>query len=445
MIHQSNPHSYFMCRCQNVLPKRSMFACAHCGNCQCWSHFIPWNDEKNSPDLTLISTFAEYLLTHFPEASCIPTRALLYFEKWKNANTEFEQHSVALECLQEDGITCSKCGVDSSVKSIENLLFLINETSSVCAAPRSQLLLLPEETVHLHLIDRDKYRFEELQQNGLLSTSLSDDQSYPFHSLGSVNAEPSAAVMSEMDVTIQRDWDYDIFRATLLTSLFEDTISNSDTFDLSLIPPKYFHGGEWDDYSIYLIESDFSDHNEEDLVVGGWKWVTHLIINNSKMNSNDLLMMTGREKDKGCLLVDQLLNEDTLTIRSNRDNVGPPCRLSVLGAEYTGNKDLQYKTKELNLYYSGWRKIRGDGNCYFRAVIYGYIENIISMTFEGMTTCISIDENSFEKKQLAMKVRKDSFNHLLQILEAVSLCYHYDHEIDAHQRLLWAVSRARGK
>jgi hypothetical protein len=444
--HQSNPHSYFMCRCQDVLPKRSMFTCSHCGNPQCWKHFLPWNDQTNSPNLVEISAFAEYLLTHFPEASCISTRALLYFQKWKNARTEIEQHSVALECLQEDGINCTFCGVDSPVAIIEKLLFPPSESSSISATPKSRLVLLPEETIHLRLIDREKYRFEELQQNGLLSTSLSDDQSYPLNSMGSANAEPSSVVFSEIDVTIQRDWDYDIFRAALLSSLFEDMmISSSESLDISSIPPKYFQEGEWDDYSIYLIESDFTERGEDDLVVGGWKWVTHTIINNSKINSNDLPMVTGRDKDKGYLLVNQLHDDDTLTIRSNRDNVGPPCRISVLGAEYSGNKDLQYKTKELNLYYSGWRKIRGDGNCYFRAVIFGYIENIISNTFEGMTSCISIDENSFEKKQLAMKTRQDSFGHLLQILHEVNAIYRYDHEIDAHQRLIWAVSRARGK
>jgi hypothetical protein len=458
-ILQSPSYSYHLCRCNDVMTKTAMFLCGSCGSSQCWKHFLPWNQDNNSPDLYLTSMFAEYLLTKFPDASFISTRALLFYDQWSRAETSSERENIALQSLQEDGIHCSNCGLDSTVTAIHFLLFPMSDidpspssaaVAAVCATPRSSLVLLPPDTelVQIHLIDRDKFRFEEIQSS---SSLLSMSGSHASGSLlGSVCAEPSALLMPELDVTIQSDWNYLIFRAVLLASLFEDDLPtmSSGTLDFATIPTKYFRESDWDDYGVYLIESDElslregkQEEDSEDLMIGGWKWATHLVSDLSKIAETSATS-TGRGRDKGHILVHQLLQGDIITVRSHRDNIGPPSRLSLLSALYHGNIHLQYKARELGLFYSGWRQIRGDGNCYYRAVVFGYLESIIALTYEGMTSCTSLSADSYHLKQIAMRKRKESFGHFLDILESVKGCYCYEHEQEQHERLMWAVSRA---
>ena len=54
--------------------------------------------------------------------------------------------------------------------------------------------------------------------------------------------------------------------------------------------------------------------------------------------------------------------------------VGGKFRLSAIAAAEKFNGSLQAKVGELAREYVGFRKIRGDGNCYYRATVYGLLE-----------------------------------------------------------------------
>ncbi len=58
-------------------------------------------------------------------------------------------------------------------------------------------------------------------------------------------------------------------------------------------------------------------------------------------------------------------------------NVGGKYRLSVL-ADEDHNPSIKDKVDQLSQLYEGFREIRGDGNCYYRAVVYGIMELIIN-------------------------------------------------------------------
>ena len=64
-----------------------------------------------------------------------------------------------------------------------------------------------------------------------------------------------------------------------------------------------------------------------------------------------------------------------LLLRSSRDPVGARQRIAELEHNVRQNKFMATRTQQLYLKdYVGWRVIRGDGNCYYRAVIIGYLE-----------------------------------------------------------------------
>ena len=45
------------------------------------------------------------------------------------------------------------------------------------------------------------------------------------------------------------------------------------------------------------------------------------------------------------------------------------------------------KVKNLNRVFEGFRTILGDGNCYYRAVMFGLVEQIIKCTEIGRASC----------------------------------------------------------
>jgi len=66
--------------------------------------------------------------------------------------------------------------------------------------------------------------------------------------------------------------------------------------------------------------------------------------------------------------------------RLKRVNVGMEEPLSSLLEEFRYNQGQQQQIRKLmgEEKYSRWRRIRGDGNCYYRAFMFGIIEYLIS-------------------------------------------------------------------
>jgi ubiquitin thioesterase protein OTUB1 len=75
--------------------------------------------------------------------------------------------------------------------------------------------------------------------------------------------------------------------------------------------------------------------------------------------------------------VADLKESSTIYIAALRDNIGPRQRLQVIAADNQYNASIQLKIAELEGTYEGWRSIRGDGNCFYRAVIVGLLEQIV--------------------------------------------------------------------
>lgn len=66
----------------------------------------------------------------------------------------------------------------------------------------------------------------------------------------------------------------------------------------------------------------------------------------------------------------KLVDGCTISVRTRRDVIKPPQAIASLGIS-------QEKLSALRKSYIGWRSVRGDGNCYYRAVYFGLIEYII--------------------------------------------------------------------
>ena len=109
---------------------------------------------------------------------------------------------------------------------------------------------------------------------------------------------------------------------------------------------------------------------------------------------------------------------DVISIRKRRGMVGPRKYLKSLSCSQKSPIPSDRFT-QLNKTYCGWRAIKGDGNCYYRAVYFSLFEQII-----------------FRKQYSFFGRLYEKFEHL---------CFTDPDEHDEHLELLDALQQASSK
>ena len=132
--------------------------------------------------------------------------------------------------------------------------------------------------------------------------------------------------------------------------------------------------------------SSTSDGSLKISILDDQGWSQDVTSGNFSIVANQIALLQTQSKGKGkgaegslpCL---------TITLRSVRDPFGPRARLSELCVISRHNKLMRQKVEQLGpLGYAGWRPIRGDGNCYYRAIMTGFFELVLggSVGFEQL-------------------------------------------------------------
>jgi hypothetical protein len=103
------------------------------------------------------------------------------------------------------------------------------------------------------------------------------------------------------------------------------------------------------------------------------------------------------------LSINDLKDDMRLKIQFIRDNIRSKMSIGSLILNYRLNECMQKKIRQLSKIYSSWRPIRGDGNCYYRAIIFGFIEQIIIndrryILYQFIDTLLKIEFNDDDKK-----------------------------------------------
>lgn len=94
--------------------------------------------------------------------------------------------------------------------------------------------------------------------------------------------------------------------------------------------------------------------------------------------------------------------------------IGEPVRVEVLLTDYTHSPSpgfipgIQYLSKE----FSYMRKVRGDGNCFYRALLFGYLENLLKFHLSGNEESIAIAKKEYGR---IMTIIKDSLEELIAL------------------------------
>jgi ubiquitin thioesterase protein OTUB1 len=122
------------------------------------------------------------------------------------------------------------------------------------------------------------------------------------------------------------------------------------------------------------------------------------------------------------IVASDLHDGDTILIAALRDNICPRQRLDVIAADNMYNASIQAKVKDLEAQYDGWRGIRGDGNCFYRAVIFGLLEQLVQTgnrpafdelrrKFEEADTHHFSYEDRRDHQEMLMKLRDAASSH----------------------------------
>mmetsp|Transcript_25309 Transcript_25309/g.70775 ORF Transcript_25309/g.70775 Transcript_25309/m.70775 type:complete len:297 (-) Transcript_25309:377-1267(-) len=106
--------------------------------------------------------------------------------------------------------------------------------------------------------------------------------------------------------------------------------------------------------------------------------------------------------------------------------VGDLEELSALKAEYeAGSQVFVQKIESLAKQYSGVRRARGDGNCFFRSFIFGYLENLIATNNlterDRILSCIKVMKANMLEHGFQELVIDDPLEILLELLTSIGV------------------------
>ncbi len=192
---------------------------------------------------------------------------------------------------------------------------------------------------------------------------------------------------------------------SLLEALLESSKSNQNTaiqpniiadqkHDYGVLLPDNKDDFIVDTLSVILV---YPSHSNSSFIINvdrDWSWNRFLqescrrvgILHWDEMNLVRLeasgwnVKLNQAQSDKGVIssLSADNMNNNVFELRKLVGaNVGGKYRLSVL-ADEDHNPSIKDKVDQLSQLYEGFREIRGDGNCYYRAVVYGIMELIIN-------------------------------------------------------------------
>jgi hypothetical protein len=362
---QMNQHKLGMCqRCHKAqLNRNLLFTCRDYNHTMCKRCLVEWDEKSNRADMSRceqytfeMKQYCRNILTFEP--TFLPTRVLLGFYYWC---TEHKEKAVEEFC-EYDYWVCWVCRfADPSLRRNSH-----TKKGEKC-------------TEKFDFIHEQLFPFgSDIEAPQILDNNERD----LFARFGASIASP-LAVCNENAMKLKEDIIINVYLPELCRIHRVHCLAN------------------WTIAQIYnKILEETNTHYDVDLVIytldeNGWEVeLCDLSESNSKVVSGGVVIMSS---------IQDLQNDDYLVVRMRtKQMIGARSHLQILGVlEPKFFDDVQHICKS----YDGFRRIGGDGNCYYRAVAFGLIEQFILFNthdkFQNLYDIfetIVYPENSQEKK-----------------------------------------------
>lgn len=343
----------------------------------CKSHICPWDEVQHEPNLSEVGPFFCRIFdisrrSNVPLPAFAETKALMLKKHYDHLLQQMVEHSEKV--VGEDSITkfflnffgklwirptAKLHGVDGntpkhisgSAPEIELLLTIRDKTV---------IQLIPFSLLHYYLVDGFEGRFIEFLNHFQFSSDTLPSalvkrapallQSQKGRSLHLAKASieiiiqitsPYFPVMSSADIIVKKD------------SFMEDL------WDIIEILPYHIHRQK---FNLYCRLKDFPP------LYGQCPFCLPV----EEMDQTDHFQHV-----RGIHEFDSL---ETLEIFREHPVVSPPLHLLALIGDFLHNSVLVAKALDLSSVYAGFRRIKGDGNCYYRAVIISFLEQLLCVS-----------------------------------------------------------------
>jgi len=104
----------------------------------------------------------------------------------------------------------------------------------------------------------------------------------------------------------------------------------------------------------------------------------------------------------------------TEEVANTQPLVGAPTNVAILLTDYANTQSPGFipGIKYLSESFSCMRKVRGDGNCFYRALLFGYLENLLNLFLSGNDQSMLAAKIEYDR---IMKIIKDSLGELIAL------------------------------
>jgi hypothetical protein len=388
------PSSTAMIRCTLCglynIRKSCVLSCKEFRHYCCIKHLMPVLPGTDIPNLNAITSMKEHfrkyaVQNHLTEKFDVNTRALLAHDTYVTAMTRRDRDNVIDDFSKYDLWTCYVCRnrqrdrcSTTSFRFIDEQLFPLSEGSgdetskhsesptTAMSSPRRKFPLLYDRLERIGYLTADIDSLikdndpEEIDHwdlefaKGLLASRAATQNLDP-NNLEADNADLAASsILSNPNrfprwITLGKEIQLRLFSPELNKCLH--VIFPSDTTHRALV---YYAVTKLD---LGCLPSDLIVHRVN---ASGWS----------------VEVAAEGEKSESCISIADLEMNDTISFRRViAGHIGPRILLAHSADKF--NEALVTKFATLAETYLGFRKIQGDGNCYYRAVIVGLLEHIM--------------------------------------------------------------------
>jgi hypothetical protein len=389
-----------------------MFSCNE-NHIICQTHIIP---DLNRITNALKSYDDIMFETRHSNKDYIDARRLLMVYEFDNCVYNDQKITVVNNCITKDSFRiCPLCDCEKSIKHIHNEIYQRHNCNDEREKKIIDALLALGFNLQQICMVRNELNGDSLYDTDLIAAmilSQPPNEAQNGSQIGTVSLpDPTAPPLPQpkIDRQLQSDVPYMLVNS-IRFSLFDPVTAKfillkceantSSTTVFGLMMDKLF-GNRHDmgDYTAY-VEYPHSHNTTDGLIANEFKsneipfdsglWSIPLQFHNR-------VGETLSHHVKEYVLLNDIKPKERVIFRSNKHNVGPKKEMRLLTQSYKNNNSMYQKFDSLCRTYFGWRSIRGDGNCYYRAIYFGLLEQIINLNAQHRVDPINDIIKTFNK------------------------------------------------